>query len=123
MGPAIPCGVGRQRVDGQELPFGAGRGDRRRDVVEESVVLVVHVEQHRLRPDVRVGHQRLEDLVGEPLAQKGRCRRVLVVADRGADPAHLGQCSRAHVGGEVLGEGREEGLLVERRGGSWYWEK
>ena len=104
-GPGEPVGVGGERLDGQVLTVGARRGDRRRDVVEEPVVLVVHVEQDRLRPHVGIGHQGPEDLVGEPLAQEGRGRRVLVVADRGADPAHLGQRSRLHVGGEVVGEG------------------
>ena len=50
IGPAIPTGERRQRIDGEEppgVPEGAGR---RLDVIEEAAVLVVGEKHHRVRP-------------------------------------------------------------------------
>ena len=47
---------------------------------------------------------------------------MLVVADRGADPADLGQRPRPTSAAKSPGNVGQEGLLVQRRRGFWYWE-
>ena len=83
-------------------------------MVEETVVLVVHDEQHGLRPRLGIGDEGVEHLLGEPHARRRGRGRVLVVAHGGDDPRHLGQGVVGHVPDEVSGEIRSEGLLVER---------
>ncbi len=104
-----------------------GRGGRRvgrYDVVEVAVVLVVGDEQRRLRPDLRVGGQRVQHLGDVPGSVVGG--EVGVFGERlgGGDPGDLGEPARLDVGLELveeavalLGVGAGAGLVVERVAG------
>src|SRR5437763_817615 len=79
---------------------GAGRGDRRRDVVEEAVVLVVVQDEDGLGPDLGVGGQRGDQPSGQIGAVRGRGVGMLAELVGRHDPGH----PRQAVGGHVLGE-------------------
>jgi hypothetical protein len=87
-------------------------------VVKEPVVLVVHDEENGLRPDFRVGHQRLQGQRGEKLTPGGGRGRVLVVAVLADDPTDRWKGPTGDVRNEVMRKDREERLLVQGRGGA-----
>ena len=107
--PSASSGTG-ERSGTRRVSRGRHRGG---NVVEEAVVLVVHVEENGL-DHTRGWTPGSEHLAGEPLAQRGRRRRVLVVADGREDPADR----RQRAGSDVARRSRwgtgAERLLVER---------
>ena len=77
------------------LTRGRPRRDRRRDVVEVPVVLVEVDQQHGLRPGLRVGRDRVEQVVDEVRAADRRGRSGVLGVDRGRhQPADLRQRAR-----------------------------
>ena len=90
------CGTGR-------IPSIRRRARRRRDVVEEAVVLVEVDEQHRLAPHFGVRGQRVQHPRGVVRALR-RARRPGVFGASGDDPRDLRQAAGGHVGLEGLEE-------------------
>ena len=94
------------------------------DVVEEAVVLVVGDEQRRLRPDVLVGGQGVQDLRDVPGAVVRRPVRVLGERLRRYDPRHLRQLLAHDVRAQLVEERAAlrdiragAGALVQRAAG------
>ena len=99
------------RLHGADPLRGPGRRDRRRDVVEEAVVLVVVQDEDGLGPDLRVGGQRRDQPGDQEGAVGGRGAGVLAELVGRHNPGDLRQA----VGGHVGGEGGDQVLAVRGR--------
>ncbi len=113
-GTVTPYGTQRSRVD--ELVELALRRDRRRDVVELAVVLVVVDDDEGRVEHLRVGIERGQEGVQEVGPVCGRGHRVLREELVVHDPAHLRQRAVEHVGADgcckVVGVGHLLALIV-----------
>ncbi|SSW73847.1 hypothetical protein AVE30378_06194 [Achromobacter veterisilvae] len=86
-----------------------------RHMVEETVVLIEHQQQHRLAPDLRIGGQRIQypRRVVRALRRAGRAG-VFGAGLGGADPGHLRQLAVQHVLAQRIQAARGQGLVLQR---------